>query len=121
MFHTYELGLLGVSHWSKHGMFKNFGMEPKCHEYEIFAWVSTAVDYNSLLCFSLVTCKQHKLTKISGSAHNGFSERFFSNDSCKAKVAELCLGHATLGCEKDILWFEVTVDNVPLVQVLQGY
>ena len=79
------------------------------------------VNYNSLLCSSLATYKQHKLTKISGSAHNGLSEGFFSNDSCEAKVAELCLGHATLGCQEDILWFEVTVDNIPLVQVLQCY
>ena len=60
-------------------------------------------------------------TKIRWSADDGFSEGLFSDDACKAKVTQLGHRHATLGREQNVLWLEVAVDYVFLVEVLQRH
>jgi hypothetical protein len=60
------------------------------------------------------------LTQIGRSANDRFSERLFSNDFGVSKVTEFYLRIIYVGGKQNIFRFEVAVNDVFAVQVLEG-
>ena len=61
------------------------------------------------------------LTEISGCTDDGPTERFFANDASKTKVAKFYLRKFCISWEKYVLGFQITVDNVFAMKMLQRY
>ena len=61
------------------------------------------------------------LTEISGCTDDGPTERLFANDASKTKVAKFYLRKFCISWEQYVLGFQITVDNVFAMKMLQRY
>ena len=71
-----------------------------------------------MTCLSQHT--QYVRTKVCWSSYNRLSEMILSNYPGKPEVTQFDLREIVSRSKEDILWFEIAVDNILGVEILEG-